>query len=155
MGVYNTCGDIYNTDLTMNDLCNVPHYKGKEPYGNYNALGQLEGYFWYYGETIRLNFSIDGEVTTDSKDALGNSIYVSASDYLQGKVAQVKIYNFRYEELYVKTLPASENVVIELDAETSSKFIKGTYYLTLYIIGDDSMTYIPLIKDKDCVITVR
>lgn len=155
MGVYNNCGNIYDTDLTRDDICNVPHYKGMEPYGDYNALGELTGYFWYYGETINLNFSIEGEITTDEVDGEGNPIYVPIPEYLEGKQAQIKIYNFRYEEIFTKTLPAKENVVLNIDEETSKKFIKGTYYLTLYINSDESLVYIPLIKDKDCVITVR
>ena len=155
MGVYNTCGDIYNTNLTMNDLCNVPHYQGKEPYGDYNALGELQGYFWYYGETINLTFSIEGEITTDETDNENDPIYLNIGEYLDGKQAQIKIYNFRYEEIYSKTLPAQEKVVLEIDSETSKKFIKGTYYLTLYIIDEGAIVYIPLIDNQDCVITVR
>lgn len=160
MSIYGNCDNIYNTNLTNNDLCNVPHYKGKEPYGDYNALGELQGYFWYYGETIRLKFDIEGEITIDQQ-VNGNNIYTTVVEYLQDKIAKVKIYNFRYEEIYSKDLPAT-NIVVDFDHETSKKFIRGTYYLTLSIMSEDGMICInvPLIvgndgETRDCVITVR
>ena len=38
----------------------------KKPYEEYNELGQLIGYFWYYGDTLNLEFNLSGEVAIDS-----------------------------------------------------------------------------------------
>lgn len=40
-----------------------------KPYEEYDAKGELTGYFWRYGETLNLEFNIDGEITIES-DAL-------------------------------------------------------------------------------------
>lgn len=142
-------------DITKNDLCNVPHFKGKQPYGNYDTFGRLIGYFWYYGETVSLKFTIEGEITTDKVDELGNPIYVLPEDFLQDKQAQIKLYNFRYEEVYSWERQASTSIDIEIDKETSKKIIRGDYYLTLQIVDELALVYLPLIKDKECIITVR
>lgn len=202
------CNDMYTTNFTRNDLCNVDHYKGKQPFGDYNALGELQGYFWHQGDTINLSFNIDGEVrvendaiiytaigdapSTDTVGRIGQkaynvidqkswectaidgdsytwtqdseftypedgarSVYVTASEYLKGKQAKVTLYNFRYEKEYAWILDASPIININIDKELSDKFIKGTYYLTLQIFDDNSLLYIDVIKDKECVITVR
>ena len=210
MGLHNNCCDIYNTNLTKNDLCNVEHYKGKEPFGDYNALGELQGYFWYYGETINLNFSLDGAITVEN-DAIvyvgygeeptsmtvgyqgqraynvvdlkswtcavaypdtdtytwvqdqeftyplngGRTIYVTPSDYLQGKKMKVNIYNFRRELFYSRIMDAKERFSINIDQETSKMFTKGTYYLTLQVFDDSALLYLQVIKDKECTLTVR
>jgi hypothetical protein len=36
-----------------------------KPYEEYDARGELEGYFWRYGDTLNLEFSIDGEITVE------------------------------------------------------------------------------------------
>lgn len=43
--------------------------KASKPYEEYNAKGELIGYFWHYGEVLNLEFNIDGEITVES-DAL-------------------------------------------------------------------------------------
>ena len=40
-----------------------------KPYEEYNTQGDLIGYFWRYGDTVNLDFSIDGEITLE-KDAI-------------------------------------------------------------------------------------
>lgn len=37
-----------------------------KPYEEYDAKGNLTGYFWRYGDTLNLEFNIDGEVTVES-----------------------------------------------------------------------------------------
>lgn len=37
-----------------------------KPYEEYNTKGELEGYFWRYGESINLEFDLDGEITVES-----------------------------------------------------------------------------------------
>lgn len=208
MSLYNGCQDIYDTNLTANDLLNVQHCTGISPYGDYNALGQLQGYYWHYGDTVNLTFHLDGEISVESDailytgygeepteqtvgtigqraynvldlvswtcDAIidgkyiwnrdsefiypedsARKVYMTASDFLHGKQASVTIYNFRYEPFYSKIVEAKDTITISIDKETSKMFTKGTYYLTLQIFDDSSLLYIPVIKGKDCAITVR
>ena len=203
-----SCNNMYKTDFTENELCNVSHYKGKQPFGDYNALGQLQGYYWHYGDTVNLSFNIDGEVrvendaiiytaigdapTTETVGRIGQkaynvidekswectaivdesytwtqdsvftyptdgakSVYVTAAEYLKGKKVSVTLYNFRYEKEYTWFLDASPIININIDKELSEKFIRGTYCLTLQVFDNLSLLYIDVIKDKECVITVR
>ena len=69
-------------------LCPVENSK---PYELYNAKNELEGYFWYYGDSINLDFSITGEVILDDGSASGE--YIDANDFLKDKLYAIKIYN--------------------------------------------------------------
>lgn len=46
----------------------------RSPFEEYNAEGQLVGYYWYYGDTVNLQFTIDGEISV-----LSNAIIFSVS----------------------------------------------------------------------------
>lgn len=76
--------DIHNTKLN-------PVESGK-PYEEYNAKNELIGYFWRYGETLNLEFLIDGEITVEQDaiivDVRGSSPTVNTV----GRVGQ-KFYN--------------------------------------------------------------
>lgn len=48
---------------TYSKLCPV---KASKPYEHYNAKGELIGYFWHYGDTLNLEFNLDGEITVES-----------------------------------------------------------------------------------------
>lgn len=43
--------------------------QASKPYEELNSKGELIGYFWYYGETLNLEFNIDGEIVVED-DAL-------------------------------------------------------------------------------------
>ena len=118
-----------------------------KPYELYNAKGELEGYFWNYGETINLDFSIDGEVTLD------DGAYITASDFLKDKLYGFKLYNFRYEEIYTQVGQARDNIIINIDKELSNKLVKGIYYCSLDISGKDCN--ISLFNAKDCKLLVK
>lgn len=51
--------------------------KESKPYEEYNAKGELIGYSWYYGETLNLEFNINGEIVVES-DAI---IYSAHNDF--------------------------------------------------------------------------
>ena len=203
MGVYNSYINVRNTDMTQNDILNGEHFIGKQPYGDYNALGQLQGYFWYYGDTINLSIDLFGNAEVeknsiifyahgeapnaetiadinqrayniaDSKawqcvatgeweeipynaETVGptTSMYITAQEYLKGKKAIVRILNFRHEEVFCKEMDASNRISINLDKETSEKFTRGTYYLTLQLSTDYAVIYAPILKYGECRITV-
>ena len=63
-----------------------------KPYEEYNTKGELDGYFWRYGDTLNLEFNLDGEITLE-----GDAIIVSnkggcPTTYTVGKVGQ-RYYN--------------------------------------------------------------
>ena len=66
--------------------------KASKPYEEYNAKGELVGYSWYQGETINLEFNIDGEIIVET-DALKYFAHEEQpSSTTIGKVGQ-KAYN--------------------------------------------------------------
>lgn len=67
----------------------------KKPYCEYNAEGNIVGYWWPYGNTVNLEFELDGGVTTE-----GN--YIDVRDFIKDKQLQIKLYNFRHEVIDTK-----------------------------------------------------
>ena len=122
-----------------------------KPYELYNAKNELEGYYWYYGNIINLDFSIDGEVIDINGNGTGE--YVSAKDYLADKTATVNIYDFRMNVIYSKSLPASENILITIDPELSSKMVKGIYYCSLEV--SNSKSHETIFDSTDCKFLVK
>lgn len=125
-------------------LCPITASK---PYELYNAKNELEGYFWYYGDAINLDFSIEGEVTLD------DGTYISANDFLKDKLYAVKIYDFRLNEIYTQVGQSSTNIVLSIDKDLSSNFVKGVYYCSLQISGKDFQE--TLFSPQDCKLLVK
>ena len=176
------------------------------PYELYNAKGALEGYFWNYGETITLDFSIDGYFTINADDQilykagetpsiitegrLGQKIYniidyrswecksysnlgyiweedpeftyplntkqfvyIDASDYLKDKKVLFKLYNFRCEEIYSENLPGNPSIKIHFDTELSKKLVRGIYYCSLEVIGNNSCEKV--FDISDCKLLIK
>ena len=121
------------------------------PYELYNAKNELEGYYWYYGNTINLEFEIDGEVLDIQGNGTGE--YVPAAEYLADKIATISIYNFRMETIYTKSIQASENLLIEIDSELSKKLLKGIYYCSLEI--SNSKSHETIFNAADCKFLVK
>lgn len=143
-----------NLSQYQNKPCSYTKFNPCEitkPYELYNAKNELEGYYWYYGNTINLDFSIDGEVVDINGNGTGE--YVSAKDYLADKTATVNIYDFRMNVIYSKSLPASENVIITIDSELSSKMVKGIYYCSLVV--SNSKSHETIFDSKDCKFLVK
>lgn len=69
-----------------------------KPYELYNAKGELEGYFWRYGDSINLEFTLLGEITFEDGSGTGN--YINAADFLRDKTIVIDLYNFRLEKIY-------------------------------------------------------
>lgn len=122
-----------------------------KPYELYNAKNELEGYYWYYGNTINLEFDIDGEVLDINGNGTGE--FVSAKDYLVDKIATLNIYNFRMNIIYSKTISAAETIHISIDKELSEKMVKGIYYCSLEISNNNS--HETIFNAKDCKFLVK
>lgn len=182
-------------------LC--PMDKGK-PYEQYDAKGNLVGYFWNYGETLNLEFNITGELTIES-DAIvytmpsesptehtrgyvgqqaynvaefkswtctsvveeyyiwtenedfnpqgSKNLYISASDYLKDKELVFTVYNFRHESIWSTTHAGTSRLIIPITKERSAKMLKGIYYCSLSVVGEDvSMT---IFNHNDCILLVK
>lgn len=183
-------------------------YCNNVPYAEYNAEGELVGYYWYYGDTVNLQFNVSGEVTVDKSSIIydihgqtpdentvgeidqraynlidliswactaisgdiytwtqdeeftyptdGDKLYyITAKELLKQMTAKVCLYNFRYELIQTFNAVGSNLITVSIDKELSDKLIKGIYYITLTMTDDKSNTYIPVIRDKECVINVK
>lgn len=122
-----------------------------KPYELYNAKGELEGYYWYYGQSINLDFTITGEIVL--KDNSENDSYISVEDYLSDKSFRLRIYNFRYEIIDEMLFPGVLNPIFEIDSEKSKKYAKGIYYCSLEIIYNDICE--TLFGPEDCKLLVK
>lgn len=63
-----------------------------KPFEEYNAKGELSGYFWRYGETLNLEFGIDGEITVEADAILLKTRGQTPTTKTMGKIGQ-KVYN--------------------------------------------------------------
>lgn len=63
-----------------------------KPYELYDAKGNLEGYYWYEGNQIVLDFSIDGEITIESNALILSVANQVPSNRTEGRLGQ-QIYN--------------------------------------------------------------
>lgn len=66
--------------------------EASKPYEEYNVKGELVGYFWHYGETLKLEFDIDGELTIESDAIIFKVTGVVPTKYTMAKVGQ-RAYN--------------------------------------------------------------
>ena len=63
-----------------------------KPYEEYNVQGELEGYFWRYGDTLNLEFNLDGEITLEGDAIVTSSTGVYPTTNTVGKIGQ-RFYN--------------------------------------------------------------
>lgn len=189
---------------TTNKEC----YSNRVPYAEYNANNELVGYYWYYGDTVDIQFDVTGEVTIESDSIVyiasgdmpqentvgyinqkaynvvdyiswtcvaiiedkyiwaedkvfeapdngGRLLYISAKNFLKDMLYKICIYNGRYELLYTFDGNASTNISLHIDEDLSKELVKGIYYITLTVANKNSTNFIPLIKDKECILLVK
>lgn len=88
-----------------------------KPYTDYDSNGKVQGYWWYYGDTVTLDFNITGEVTFENSEESNEEIkvdedklniepkqdggYILASDFFKDKKVIIQLYNFRQEEMII------------------------------------------------------
>ena len=94
---YHAIADNY---VPNNTTCSFPKgqsytklesIEASKPYEEYNSKGELIGYFWRYGETLNLEFNIDGEITVET-DAIILTAARQTPSSAEGKLNQ-KAYN--------------------------------------------------------------
>ena len=95
---YQNIPDNYVPD-NMSHICSIPKSYTKldpvsasKPYEEYNARGELVGYSWRYGETLNLEFNIDGEITVESDAIVYSQSGQAPQTYTEGHIDQ-KAYN--------------------------------------------------------------
>lgn len=108
----------------------------KQPYCEYNAEGNIVGYWWPYGNTVNLEFDLDGYVTID-----GSDVYVDARDFIKDKQIKIQIYNFRHEVIDTKLYDGKDYQTITYHrAPEVNKHTHGVYYI--YKEKEDGGEYI-------------
>lgn len=152
---YNEAGEVPN-NLSAPSGCHLaPRIPGK-PFEDINYAGVLVGYYWYYGDTLKLEFTISGEVV----DNEGN--YISAQDYLSdstfsAKSIKFRLFDFRHEEVYSQEfVDVRTNIItVDINQELSNKLTPGVYYCSLELIDDMYPEVITLFGQGFCTLTVK
>lgn len=133
----------------VEDTSKLKPVKPNKPYEKYNAEGELIGYYWYYGDTINLEFTIEGEVTYE-----GSNEYVDAAEFMKEKQVTIELYNFRRELITTRTLAGSNVIVFEIDEALSKELIRGNYYCTLTVFDNSGLNKTLFYQD-DCTLFVE
>lgn len=119
--------------------------EASKPFEEYNTKGELTGYFWRQGETLNLEFNIDGEITIESDALIFKSHGAAPTEYTMGKVGQ-KAYNILDLRSYECVAATSRGKYVwEQDAEFT------------YPLNSDRSVYISAedyLKDKQVTVTL-
>lgn len=86
------------------------------PYELTNKLGETEGYFWNYGETVNLEFTLDGEITVEDDALISSSVGVSPDTDTRGTIGQ-RFYNVVDLKSYTLVSIVGEDYLWEIDEE--------------------------------------
>ena len=154
-----------------------------KPYELYNAKGELEGYYWHYGDHIELEFNLAGELTLDDDTPTGS--FIDIRDFLANKNLIIKLYDFRFNIIHTKVsntyyealldknetwgdtidfidagnafseymIDTDPAVKLTIDHELSMKMVKGVYYCSLEVEGQDFHEI--LFGPEDCKLLVK
>lgn len=145
-GMFDNYNNLNKPMPPASNICPPPPFKPiqpKLPYEEYNADGELVGYFWGYGDTINLEFLLDGYVTIDEADT-----YIEARDFIKNKDIKITIYNFRHEEVASQEFKGNDyqnptySRAINVDAKTH-----GIYYIYSETENGGSYTGVDLPQD--------
>lgn len=66
--------------------------EGSKPFEEYDAKGNIEGYYWRYGDTLNLEFHIDGEIMVEDNAIILKSMGEVPTEDTVGYVGQ-RCYN--------------------------------------------------------------
>lgn len=95
---YHSIADNYVPNNLINafpnklNISKLDPVEASKPFEEYNAKGELIGYFWRYGETLNLEFNIDGEITVESNAILSKTRGQEPTVNTLGKIGQ-RFYN--------------------------------------------------------------
>ena len=131
-----------------------------KPYEILSDDGILKGYFWYYGNSVDLEFELAGEVTLLDSDQ-----YITFEELINHLDIKLYVYDFRMEPImYFSTDLGAEYPLIidsknkllkaQITNQMSKKLIKGKYFLDL--IATHPCGYHETLFNADsCVFEVR
>ena len=118
---------------TKMNISKLDPLEASKPFEEYNVKGELIGYFWRQGETLNLEFNIDGEITIESDAIVFKTRGAVPTEYTMGKPGQ-RAYN-----------------VVDLISWTCiASTTRGTYIWE----QDEEFTY-PLNTDKSVYISAE
>ena len=145
---YHNISDNYKPN---NLICTFPVGKSytkldpvqaSKPYEEYDSKGNLIGYFWHYGETLNLEFNIDGEITVEDGAMILTSKGSTPSP-LEGALMQ-RAYNTADKRSWTCTDIVDNTFVWTEDAE----FTYDESGKSVYVTAADYM------KDKQVDVTL-
>ena len=116
--------------------------QASKPYEEYDAKGDLIGYFWHYGETLNLEFNIDGEITVED-DAIILTSKGDTPSQSTGKLMQ-RAYNIIDKRSWTCTSIVDNNSTWTEDIE----FTYNESGKSVYVTAADYM------KDKQVNVTL-
>lgn len=97
-----------------------PNERSK-PYELYNAKNELEGYYWYYGDELILDFAIDGEITINTNDIILSSPGEEPTVRTPGRIG-TKAYNIVDLKRWTCTAHSGSDFIWVLEDEFGSDF---------------------------------
>lgn len=149
---YHNIADNYRPNNLINAFPTRVNTNGKldpvtasKPYEEYDAKGDLEGYFWRYGDTLNLEFNLDGEITIESDALVSATSGVEPTEDTVGYIGQraynvtdmqswtcVSIidgaYGWKQDEEFTYPINSDRSVYIPAEDYLSSKQIDVTLY---------------------------
>ena len=126
----------------------IPVYYVKQPYILYNQFGDFIGFSWYYGDAVTLEFSYDPDMIFITPDGSQTTF----GEYLVDKTIQVRILNWRLQEVLTNVIAAeseSKAMKIDITPSDSAKIVRGLYYLEIKVQSEDDTT-----NDADSLIVL-
>ena len=135
--------NLYKAFPQVENVSKLYATEASKPYELLNFKGELEGYYWNYGDSINLEFNIDGEITVES-NAIVLKHYGQDPNVMQtpGKVGQ-RCYNIMDLRSWSCRAIIKHEFIWEEDPEFT------------YMLGGDRNIYVSAsdyIKDKLAII---
>ena len=138
-----------NYQNKITDNTSVQSVSPNKPYEIKNALGEVTGYFWYYGNSIDLVFDIQGEYTTPVS-------YITVEDYLSQFSIVATLFDFKWNIVHQQKLSLNgTQVTLSIDTELSSKLVKGKYRIQLVAINEEARCSETIFSADSCILEVR
>lgn len=132
---------------------NIDPITPNKPFEERDIQDNLVGYWWYYGNTLNLEFNIEQEVV------VGEDKYIPAEAFMIGMkpTATIKLYNFRRECIHTLNIPNVETttILLPINEELSKELVQGTYYCSLTLSNEDRGYNETILKMEDCTLVVK
>lgn len=101
MRMFSNYQDLANNYIPNNLMYSFPSctkqsklapVESSKPYEEYDVHGELIGYFWHYGDTVNLDFTIDGEITVETDAIIFSAHNMYPTNTTEGFIGQ-RCYN--------------------------------------------------------------